>query len=1047
MLSVSSNIDDQRSSHYSGLRTEYMDANEPTRERQNGSAGGETAQKDGGEGISRRTLLAALGISGAGILGGSKLLRGGLADGEGRDASEIFDAFAAVRDAMRTSPDHLPARAAALVEDGDAEAIFAFVRDELAVDPADSRDIRYANQIRRWGPRGTLRGGTGTARDIAETLAQLLTDAGYEADVVEVAPRFEERQVREMLFTQPDRAFEPDLSEEEAARYRDAVGGAETPSALDVDGEESSALAERLLDVYPTDTMDVTPFNFGWDRFAKLPVVRVDIDGKTRYANPFLSDATLENSGLGETPKIWDNTGERPYPTVDVTLSAATATEPSEPRELVSGEWTAAELAGRRLRVDTLPGIDPFQHPDVRFSDVDTFVPALTVSDPQADAETLQELSVQGETVTRSGVTITVEDGGVVHRDGHPLVDPANPADPASVTSVSATVDTARYPNVRLGVTPHDAAGDAVEGLPAAAFEVTDDEPAGISVAATTSAPRVVLLVDKSLSMPGAYAGEEMENLVARLQDAIAAGHEGAEIELVGTNSDIHSNLAKAAESDVNLILYATDGHVNDRLTPGIEATLRGGPAALMMNVSGSDNEYLREMARLSDGRYRKVTDHDDAVATVTDFVDATAADIPSYLLEYTAPSEGDAGDDRIAAVTVPEGAASTDAEYVVPSTVARPDEFVSLQLTVSIGRREVTRTLAGWDPVRDADRDVTDADMKAVAGALFGTHVLSFEPSAAPDSVWIDDVLTSKLSMRDLYEAAQSEEAEAVQDALDAGLTVTPADFMALQSPLPTTITQDSHTYQDTLRVVLLKQRPQFGTDRILQHTDALALTNYRTVADDPERAFRLTAERTARIAVTEDALYNDSAASILDGRSLVPYSTVADDWKDTRPADRRVVEARSRNEIALVPDDDGPFACWTVDVETGAIAGILDDGSGGGSSQQGIDRTLDELGRVVSMINLLAQVAGKAGAVSGPGGLALGAVAAYGQVLARLYGQVSLALAIMDADHLDDAIAMAAISLACNLAKDLAMFRLGDDISPWIENILGSVGGPTLC
>lgn len=1001
------------------------------------------------DGVSRRTILATLGVGGLGAGGIYTLLGRDGTETSSPSSDEVFNAFEAVRDAMRTSPDHLPARAAALVDEGDPDAVFAFVRDELVVTPSRVEEMDDANRTRRWGPRGTLRGGTGTPLDIADTLAKLFTDAGYEADVVDVRPRFTAEQVREMLFTPPSRAFDPDLSEEEAARYRDIVGGDETPSALDVGGAESAALADSILDAYPSAGAVDDPFDFGWDRFAKLPIVSVDIDGETKYANPFLPDATLDNSGLGGEPTIWETTSRDAYPTVHVALRAATANDRWNPQELVAGEWSAADLPGRQIRMDMLSGIDPFQTPDVRFSDIDTFIPALTVSDPHADAETVQSLSVQGDAVTRSGATLTVDDDGVVYRDGRPVVDPADGVDPAVVDSVEATVDTARYPNVRLGVTAYDSTGDAVEGLPAAAFEVIDDEPAGISVAATTSAPRVRLLVDRSGSMPSDYAGEAMQDLVGRLRDGITAGHEGARIEQTWTSSDIYTNLAEAAESDANLIVYATDGDVGDDLTPGIAEVLRTGPPALMMNVDRLDRSTLREMADLSGGTYRMVDGHDDAVATVTEFVDATAADLPSYLLDYTVPTDWAAGDERGATVSVPAGDVSTETKYVVPESTVLPDEFASLQLTVRIGGREVTRTLAGWDPVRDAERTVSEADMDAVAGALFGEHLLSFEAAAATESVWVDDILTSKLSVRGLHTAAASEDTEAVRDALDAGFTVTPADLMLLQGPMPDAITDDSHTYQDTLRVVLHQQRPQFGTDRILQHTDALDLTKYRTVADDPERAFRLTAERTARVAVVEDALYGDSAVSILDGRDLVPFWHVAATWEDDeqRAADARVVEARSGNEIALVADDDGPFAFWTVNVDTGTVAGVLDDGSGGGYSQARIKEQLERLSRAIAVINLLAVAAGKAGLVSGPGGLALGAVAAYGQVLARLYGQVSLAITIMDAGHLDRAIGAAAISLACNLAKDLAMFRLGDDISPWIENVLGSVGGPSIC
>jgi hypothetical protein len=1015
------------------------------------AADGDGGDEDGGS--SRRAVLAALGAAGVLGVGGAAVLYDGSSEdvddaGTAPGDTNAYDAFEAVRDAVRGSPDHRPARAATLVEEADPEAILAFVRDEITVDPPHPEEFRDTPRARRWGPRGTLRGGVGTPRDVADTLASLYTDAGFEAEVVAVRPRLTEAQVRALLFTPTDRPFEPALSEKAATTWRSVVGGEEPLTALDVDGTESAALAEDVLANVPFSELDLEPFTFAWDRFEKLPVVRVTVEGETRYANPFLPDATLDAPGFGTDPKTWKEEPD-PYPTVRVSLAAATASAYDSPRELVVGEWSTADLAGRRVRVDTLPGIDPFERPDIRFSDIETFVPALTVSDPHADADTLTKHSVQGDAVTRNGTTLTVEDG-VVHRDGRPLVDPATAADPSAVDTVEATVDAARYPNVRLGVTPRDADGTPVEGLSASAFGVEDEAPVGVSVAATSSAPRVALLVDRSGSMPAAYAGEAMDGLVTRLREAITTAHKGARIDQTYTDSNIYTNLAQAAESDANLLVYATDGDVGDELTPAFEAAFRAGPPALMLNVDWDHSDPAREMAALSGGIYAKVASHDEAVATVTDFVDATAADIPSYLLDYRTPTESTPGEDRTATVSVPDADATTEVRYTVPEAAVRPDEFASLQLTVAIGGRSVTRTLAGRDPVRDADRGVTDADLNAVAGAFFGQHVLSFEAAGASESVWLDDVLTSKLSTRSVYEAARDGDAEDVTNALREGVTVTPADLALLQAPLPDAVTEDSHTYQDTLRVVLHQQRPQFGTDRILRHTDALDLTRYRTVTEDPRRGFRLTAARTARVAVVEDALYEETAASVLDGRDLVRFYTVREAWEDAdgdRAGAARVVETRASNEYAFVPDDDGPFAFWTVDADTGTVAGVLDDGSGGGYSQKRIKEQLKRLSRAIAVVNLLALAAGKAGLVSGPGGLALGAVAAYGQVLARLYGQVSLAIAIMDADHLDRAIGAAAIALACNLAKDLAMFRIGDELTPWIENVLGSVGGPSVC
>jgi hypothetical protein len=82
----------------------------------------------------------------------------------------------------------------------------------------------------------------------------------------------------------------------------------------------------------------------------------------------------------------------------------------------------------------------------------------------------------------------------------------------------------------------------------------------------------------------------------------------------------------------------------------------------------------------------------------------------------------------------------------------------------------------------------------------------------------------------------------------------------------------------------------------------------------------------------------------------------------------------------------------------------------------------------------------------VTGAGGFAVGVVAAYGQVLARLYAAVSLAIAVMDADRLAAAVADARRRLVCEIAKAafLEAVPLGSHFSA-IESLVALSGGNT--
>ena len=251
---------------------------------------------------------------------------------------------------------------------------------------------------------------------------------------------------------------------------------------------------------------------------------------------------------------------------------------------------------------------------------------------------------------------------------------------------------------------------------------------------------------------------------------------------------------------------------------------------------------------------------------------------------------------------------------------------------------------------------------------------------------------------------------------------------------------------------MALYHEHPVFGADHVRKRIDIPQLTRFATVADDPDRAFATTLEKTARLAVYERDAYDVSTASLLAGTPLEEYDahhqTFEYDrqfrWRDfvrgTQPTGR---------DYQLMPDDGETFTYWNVDHQTGSLLGILPDGSGGGSTEEGIRRQLAELDRVISMINLLAQGVQKAGALSGPGGLALGVVAAYGQLLARLYGAAALAITIMDASGLEAAIARALGDFACEVSKNLFYEAMGMEVWPGIENLIGAMGGnsPVSC
>ncbi|MFH5801597.1 hypothetical protein [Haladaptatus sp. CMAA 1911] len=980
--------------------------------------------------------------------------------GRPKDSEHVpFTVWEELRAALQTSPDHLPARATRLVttDNPDPEKIFRFVRDEIVTYPDEIDQFNHNGTRVRWGIRGTLRGGAGTPREKAELLADLYRRAGWTAEVLIGDGLDEPAQMKRLLWQPLERQFAPQIDEQQIEEWHkrldQSAKDVQTVDTIDEQGRESRRLANHLLQQVPST--EVSPQEFDWESGA-LPVVRVVIDGDNYYADLFDLD-----SPFGESRDSTDSLEIAPDASetlpVEVTLSAVTADDPEESFELVSGTWSADELVGRQLLLQTLPGIDPFEQPTTTFRDIQTFIPALTMQAVDLDTNEPSELSVTGDAVTRAGDRLHIQEDGTVSRNGEPFVRSEGGPAATDVSRLDVTVDSGRFPEIRLNIHAIDKTGKPVEQLPATAFRVTDEQkPVGISMTSNQQAPRVVILSDTSLSMPIRYLGDEMSELVTALRSHILSEYPNADVRHWETNSDLWTYLDRAAGSDANLIVYATDGHVNDELSPEIETALQQGPPAIMLSVFENEDPELQRMADLTGGVVKPAGDHAAAQKAVIDYLEKQAPTLPTYTLTYGSPAPMGSSGERHVRVSVADSDIEDQAQYMIPSSPALPPHLAGLYLTVTIDKQEITRTLAGYDPVRHEKQPVTQEMIDEVTSALFGSNLLSFEAAAPAESIWLDDLLTAKLSVDGIDQALIDGDEKELNRQLDAGFTHIPPELCLLTGPLPEAITDHSLTFHTGLRVTLYQEYPVFDEERVVQHVDLLPFANFATAADDPQKAFELTIEKTARLAIIESELFKTSTRSLLADKQLDEYGTIDDaiieEWGDER-ADLwdqlfDTMDVFSGSDYQLVPTTGAPFAFWNIDEKTGELLGVLPDQSGGGSSEEGIRKAIREIDRIIYAYNILLSTMSSAGALATPGAFAIGIVAAYGQTLARLYGAASLAIAIMDTSSLDKQVHRAIAYLACNVARAIIFAGIGEWIVDVIDNLLSIAGtNPTGC
>ena len=208
---------------------------------------------------------------------------------------------------------------------------------------------------------------------------------------------------------------------------------------------------------------------------------------------------------------------------------------------------------------------------------------------------------VLGDAFTLGAQRLSVDDEGVVRIDGRPLSGDGRGGDVSKVASLEGRVDSSRFPEIRLKLTPMDKDGKTVEGLSATDFEIADEkEGVGVTMLANRAAPRVLFLADQSLSMPDAFprsiydrfggsAFVKMPKRFIRTRRSIYAI----------TGSELWYELLAASSDTVSLVVFATDGDVTGQAPDesGLRA-LKAGPPCFVLDVMGQLEE-LRNQGRL----------------------------------------------------------------------------------------------------------------------------------------------------------------------------------------------------------------------------------------------------------------------------------------------------------------------------------------------------------------------------------------------------------------------------------------------------------------
>jgi hypothetical protein len=900
-------------------------------------------------------------------------------------ANDPWTAWSEISAKLKTSPDHLVGRADAVVATRDPVKIFEFVRDAIATYPPEADGFGQALVARRWGEKGTLRGGAGTPREKADLLVSLYARAGLDAGVVRGLADPARLTGEKVLLREIDRSVVLSYTPAEAARWRTALG-AEPPrqySAIDPTRAEAASVAAALKAQLPTTL--TSPFDF---TLGQIPLVAVTVGGEVKFANPIAVGIPFGESATVGAPT--DIAAAGPLQRVRVELTAARADAPNDRFGLLDSTFDADEVVGRRIQVSFPPPGGVEQLIRLHTKDLEAVVPVLAVVGTDLTQAERDRLVEAGDLISLSGdVYAQTGDGGLT-LNGEPL--PRLETDPAAlarVASVQTTANPAAFPRVTLAVSALDAMGRHVPRLGASAFKVEEDGvPVSFTLQRAELKPRVVLLFDGSSSVPATFLGAGAASVGDQIVQQLYATNPNAEVRVASvyfgarfaTNSwattlaeaqaqvqtldpasslvtsDLWDALAVVDKEKPTLVIMITDGDASDQPTPEVLAVLSAGAPVLTLAVGTIKQAVIDQISTVTSGKSVPVVLAAEAVTAASAEIAARAQQ--DYLISYRAPTAGAAM--RVAKVTANAQAGS--ASYLVPANPPIAKAIVGLYLTLTVDGRVYERPLAGFGTMSNsASRALTPAMIDDVRSLLQGGLAISVEAAAPTQSLVLDDWIAGRQTLRPLFTAIASKDADKIKAFYKQGFSVSPPRLPLAHARLPNAAGATWLTFETGLRVATLVTKTPVAKGPVQHELDLFPLSQWATAAADPRVAWEKTLEATAGLAVVEKHLL--AGTSTLEGLAGKATTTVAPIAVSDQPGltdDERIIWRRMIGNFSgyslVVPLKPGPF--WAVHQSTGTVMGVLPSGAGGAAEVCGnydaANSALQALGLVGSLMGL---------------------------------------------------------------------------------------------
>lgn len=913
----------------------------------------------------------------------------------GKYTLEPFSSLEEMRNAARLSKGHLTYEMERLITSKNAQEIFNFVNSRFSTIPSSGRSITNASYNIRWGMRGLLRCGKGTIREKSDLLFYMLTEAGFSPKYFRKNIELNNKLLNEAFcVNKEDNDVLIDVPNSYTKKWDNALNDSEIKEIIvDIENaeEKSKALANQIKEHLPEDAHTKLK-HFDWLGVdgIEFPVIRIKDKESVYNLNLFeakkyndFKDTNPKNLYPLDYKKTNKNIGK-----VRVILRATYSDSINMPTELVRGEWDLETLIGRQVALQFVPPISTKQQLLSNITQLNQFVPFLTLRDPEMKSEERKKHSFKGVGFDMFGNKFQEDGDGIIRVNGFKMNKPEK-QDTSSVKSIKAALIDHQYPTITVKIAPLDANGKPVLGLGGGAFSIKDCGKLQQAVITKNYVAREVLLFfDSTASMPypyGAYTlPEDVKNKIVSQLENQFYGQVKIDTANYGAN-EFSKNLEHFATKKYDSILCFSDGgEFDEKVIDILKSIAKDIPVAYFYVNSALSIpfEKVKEFFANTSLPYHKIEDLETGLKSVIKAMDSNIS--YPYTLTYVSPWLDD--------VTIHDVEVGiTDNTTVKPEKLRyvynREGEYedapfpcglsLEIQWKENYTTKSIYRHLAGFDNRIDKDKNLASVEFSdAIKSFCLGTHLLCFEADKPTFPALLDDVLTASLTQAPLA-LSENDTLDELIKKLE-NTQPLPEESIATFCGIENPVSRDRITFENRFQSCLYSEFYDIGKRESVFKMDMLPISDIRTFAPSKKEAFYATLEKTALLALSEANLFKTSTFSDLQNKSLHRFNG-NESKHELYPIFQYVKDYYYH---ILYDASLSSNSYWQINRDTGALLGMLPDGSGGGSiiQKQRLDMALKIW---EAWTNLLVKVT--------KGGMAMGIVALYGMFLAELYGLVA--------------------------------------------------------